>query len=55
MRGAGPDGTSELVTSYYAQDFIDAAGSVDAYVKGYNASADTSRSLTYDWALAQCP
>lgn len=53
-RGAGPAGTSELVTSYYAQDFIDAAGSVDAYVKGYNVSADTSRSLTYDWALAQC-
>jgi hypothetical protein len=53
-KGAGPNGTSELLTSYYTQDFVDAAGSLDAYVKGYNADADTTKALTYNWALAQC-
>lgn len=53
-KGAGPDGVSMLFT-WYRQDFVDDAGSVEAFVEANRAGGkqgvEFSESLSYDWTL----
>ncbi|MCG3172249.1 MAG: hypothetical protein GMKNLPBB_00395 [Myxococcota bacterium] len=53
VKGAGPNGVSELLTVFYPGDF-DRFGGVAEYVKKYNPSADAAKKITYDWALNAC-
>jgi hypothetical protein len=53
-KGAGPDGVSTLFT-WYKQDFLDAEGSVEAFIVKYRTGGttgvDLGTTLEYDWTL----
>lgn len=57
VRGAGPDGISELFT-WYEADFIGHAGSVAAFIEDHRdgglEGVDLSRRVRYDWRLNAC-
>jgi hypothetical protein len=53
-KGAGSNGVSDLIFSYYPDDFVEEGGWVE-FVRRYSPGANTERSLGYDWALNQCP
>ena len=53
-KGAGPQGVSTLFT-WYKQDFLDAEGSVEAFIAKYRTGGttgvDLGTTLEYDWTL----
>jgi len=51
--GAGPRGVSELIASFYPQDF-ERDGGWRTYVARYNPAANLEQSIPYDWTLNQC-
>ena len=56
VRGAGPDGISQIFSFYY-NDFVNDAGSIEAFIARYRDldEVNTQTFLDYDWALNRAP